>query len=118
MRRYSETDERHVRSQAETLLAGCRVELRRTDVFLRVALAFFTALVVAAVVFFVLELLNLHDATGVTIVTGVASVACLVVAEALIGTFRLYRFGVEEMLVACSVILLSISVSEFWTSGT
>ena len=134
MRRYSETDERHVRaqadirgwkgaglidaSQAETLLAGYRVELRQTNVFLRVALAFFTALVVAAVVFLVLELLNLHDATGVTIVTGVASVACLVVAEALIGTFRLYRFGVEEMLAACSVILLSISVSEFWTSGT
>ena len=131
MRRYSETDERHVRaqaqirdwkgaglidaSQAETLLAGYRVELRRTNVFLRVALAVFTALVVAAVVFFVLEVLNFHDATGVTIVTGVASVACLVVAEALVGTFRLYRFGVEEMLAACSVILLSISVSEFWT---
>ena len=134
MRRYSETDERHVRaqaqirdwkgaglidaSQAETLLAGYGVELRRTNVFLRVALAFFTALVVAAVVFFVLEVLNFHDATGVTIVTGVASVACLVVAEALVGRFRLYRFGVEEMLAACSVILLSISVSEFWTSGT
>jgi len=134
MRRYSETDERSVRaqaeirawrgaglidaSQAETLLAGYPVELRRTNVFLRVALAFFTALVVAAVVFFVLEVLNFHDATGVTIVAGVASVACLVVAEALIGTFRLYRFGVEEMLAACSVILLSISVSEFWTSGT
>ena len=133
MSRYSETDERHVRaqaeirgwkgaglidaSQAETLLAGYRVELRRTNVFLRVALALFTALVVAAVVFFVLELLNSHDATGVTVVTGVASVACLVVAEALVGTFRLYRFGVEEMLAACSVILLSISVSEFWTSG-
>src|SRR5215475_8745523 len=117
MRRYSETDERHVRAQAQTLLDGYRVELRRTNVFLRVALALFTALVVAAVVFFVLELLNSHDATGVTVVTGVAAIACLVIAEALIGTFRLYRFGVEEMLAACSVILLSISVSEFWTSG-
>ena len=51
MRRYTETEERHVRdqaeirgwkgaglidaSQAETLLAGCRVELKRTNVLIK-----------------------------------------------------------------------------------
>jgi hypothetical protein len=132
MRLYSESDERHVRAQAEirgwkdaglisasqteTLLAENRVELKRTNVFLRAALALFTALVVAAVVFFVMEFLSLHGATAVTIVTGVAAVGCFFAAQMLIGMFGLYRFGVEEMLAACSVILLSIAVSQFWTS--
>src|SRR5262249_15401650 len=99
-------------SQAETMLAGYRVELKRTNLFLRAALALFTGLVVAAVVFFVVESLGLRSAADTVIVSGVASVAWLCAAEMLVGAFSLYRFGVEEMLGACSAILLSVCLAE------
>jgi hypothetical protein len=128
MRRYSETDERRVRAQAhvrewkragfidavqaQRLDAELGVDLKRTNVFLRATAALFTALIVGAVVGFVFSAFDLRTAS----VTAVAGLACIVTAELLVGVFRLYRFGIEEMLAACAAVLLSISAAQFWTS--
>jgi hypothetical protein len=130
MRRYSDTEERRIRtramvrewtrsgllgpSQAAQLETDLRVDLRQTNVFLRITLAFFTALIVGGVVGFTLVETGVNRAMPLAIVTGVAALVCIALAEMLVGAFRLYRFGVEEMLAACSVVLMGVSVSQFW----
>jgi hypothetical protein len=128
MRRYSETDERRVRAQAhvrewkragfidamqaQRLDAELGVDLKRTNVFLRATAALFTALIVGAVVGFVFSAFDLTT----EMVIAVAALVCIATAELLVGVFRLYRFGIEEMLAACAAVLLSISAAQFWTS--
>jgi hypothetical protein len=128
MRWYSETDERRVRAQArvrewkragfidavqaQRLDAELGVDVKRTNVFLRATAALFTALIVGAVVAFVFSAFDLTT----EMVTAVAALVCIATAELLVGVFRLYRFGIEEMLAACAAVLLSISAAQFWTS--
>jgi hypothetical protein len=133
MRRYSDVDERRVRAQAQVrewaraglidaaqaakLDEDLRVDLVRTNVFLRATAALFTAVIVLAVVAFVWSALDLRGEMPAAVLTGLAAIACFALAELLVGNFRLYRFGVEEMLAACSVILLSVSASQFLKAG-
>jgi hypothetical protein len=130
MRRYSDTEERRIRTrahvrawtrsgllsapQAAQLETELRVDLRRTNLFLRITLALFTALIVGGVVGFVLVTSGVTRAMPVAILTGVAAMVCFALAEVLVGSFRLYRFGLEEMLAACGITLLGISASQFW----
>lgn len=101
-------------AQGETLAAELRVDLRRTNPFLRAGLALFTALIVAAFVGFLMEVLEIHDKIAVAALTGIAGLACIVLADLLAGTYRCYRFGVEEALAIASVVLLGISAGELW----
>ena len=128
MRKYTDVEEQAARTrarvrewlragllhapQAERLEAELADDLRRTNVYLRATLAFFTLLIVAASVGFILSALKVRDDFGIAVVMAIAAVACIVAAEAAIGAFRLYRFGVEEMLAACGVALLSFSASQ------
>jgi hypothetical protein len=129
MRKYTDVEERRVRSraqvrewarsgllsasQAERLEGECAVDLRRTNVYLRATLAFFTLLIVVGSVGFTVSAFGLHGNVAVAVVTALAAILCITASEVLVGTFRLYRFGVEEMLAACSVMLLSFSVWQF-----
>jgi hypothetical protein len=129
MRWYSDDEERRVRAQAQVrewtraglidaaqssrLLDELRVELVRTNVFLRATAAFFTALIVLAAVGFVWSVLGLRGAAAGALLAGLAAIGCLGLAEFLVGGLRFYRFGVEEMLAACAVVLLSVSVTQF-----
>jgi hypothetical protein len=134
MRKYTDDEERRVRKrsrvrewvrsgllsapQVEGLDGELRVDLRRTNIYLRGTLAFFTMLIVVALVGFTVSAFGLHsDVAGAT-VAALAAILCITAAEAVVGEFRLYRFGVEEMLAACSVMLLSISASEFSHAAT
>jgi hypothetical protein len=96
------------RSQGERLEAELRVELTRTNNFLRAALAFFTVLIVSASVLFVSVEFGLTDRMSVAVLSGVAALVCIALAEVLVGWFRCYRFGVEEALAAGAVVLLSV----------
>jgi hypothetical protein len=129
MRRYTDSDERRIRaraqvrewadaglidaSQAARLETDLSVDLRRTNVFLRVTLGFFTALIVASAVGFIWEVFHVHNAVPLAILAGVSGIICMALSEILVGAFGLYRFGVEEMLAACGVLLLSVSMSQF-----
>ena len=128
MSRYSQDDEERIRAQAQVrewarsslldagqgagLEAELRVDVRRTNGYLRAALALFTALIVFASVLFVTTGLSLTGNVAVAVVTGVAAVVCFGLAELLVGRFRLYRFGVEEGLAVAAALLLAACASE------
>jgi hypothetical protein len=130
MRKYTDDEERRVRkrsqvrewvrsgllseSQAERLEPELAVDLRRTNVYLRATLAFFTLLIVVGVVGFTALVFNVQDNAPLATVMVVAGILCISGAEMLIGAFRLYRFGVEEMLAASGVVLLAFSASLWW----
>ena len=125
MRRYSEDDETRIRAQTrvrEWTRAGLldppqgaqfepelRVDVRRTNVFLRAGLALFTALIVGASVLFVVVGLNLSREIPIAVVTAMSGLACIALAEGLITRFRFYRFGIEEALAVAAVVLLGVS---------
>lgn len=124
MRHYSVDEEERVRTlelvrewtrsglletaQAEMLAGELRVELRRTNPFLRAGLALFTALIVAAFVGLVIVAFDLRDDGAMASVTAVAAIACIGIAEFLVATYRCYRFGVEEVFAMASAVLIAI----------
>jgi hypothetical protein len=129
VRHYSDTVERCIRtrarvsdwaddgliepSQAGKLEAELQVDVVRTNPFLRVTIAVFTLIIVGATTAFIASLLALRSEESFAALTAIAAIVCIVLAEALVGRFRLYRFGVEEMLAGMAVVLLSISVTLF-----
>jgi hypothetical protein len=129
MRKYTDVEERRVRAharvrewgrsgllsaaQADGLEGDFAVDLRRTNIYLRATLAFFTLLIVVGLVGVPASALNLSREMPLAVLTAVAAIICITASEVLAGPFRLYRFGVEEMLAACSVALLSFSASQF-----
>jgi hypothetical protein len=128
MRHYSREEEERIRAQAQVrewaraslidasqrarLDGELRVDLKRTNVFLRAGLAGFTGLIVAAAVLLAGEVLDLNGSGPLAAVAGLASVVCIVFADVLAGRFRFYRFGVEEALAVAAVLLLGFSASE------
>jgi hypothetical protein len=129
MRKYTDVEERRVRgrarirewmrsgllsaSQAESLEGELAIDLRRTNIYLRWTLAFFTLLIVIGLVGVPASAFDIDRGAPIAVLTLVAAILCIIAAEVLVGVFRLYRFGVEEMLAACSVALLSFSASQF-----
>jgi hypothetical protein len=97
------------RTQGARLEGELQVELRRTNPFLRAALALFTALIVTACVALIMNVLEIRGEVPTAAVTAVAALACIGLAEYLVREFRLYRFGVEEALAAAAVVLLGVS---------
>jgi hypothetical protein len=91
------------------LAAQLRVDLRRTNVFLRAVLALFTALIVAAGVALFLTVFEVQKNIPVAVVAALASMACLGAAELLVANYRCYRFGVEEAFAVAAVVLLAFS---------
>ena len=125
MRRYDPADEERIRSrslvrewtrsgllaaaQMAHLEADLRVDLRRTNLFLRLVLFLFALLIVAASVLLIITFSGTKDDENIAILTAIASLACLGLAEYLIARFRLYRFGVEEGFAVAAVALLTVS---------
>jgi hypothetical protein len=125
MRRYSRDEEERIRaqtlvrewtrsklldpSQGAQLAADLRVDVRRTNVYLRAGLALFAALIAGASVLFVMVGLNLNRGISIAVASGVAAMVCIALAETLVTRFRFYRFGVEEALAVASVVLLGAS---------
>jgi hypothetical protein len=132
MRRYSQEEEERIRAQrlvrewtrsglleaaqGARLAEELRVELRRTNPFLRAGLALFTGLIVAASVTLLITLLDLRGDIPIATVTGLAALVCIGLAEYLVYAFRCYRFGVEEALAVSAVLLLSIAGGELTSS--
>jgi hypothetical protein len=125
MRLYTDEEEERIRAQQMvrewtrsgllnaaqgTRLAGdLRVDLRRTNPFLRGGLALFTGVIVAASVALILTFFDVSHEVSISVITGIAALACIGLAEYLVYALRCYRFGVEEALAASAVVLLGIS---------
>jgi hypothetical protein len=124
---YSAEDERRIRSQAlvrewmksglldpaqgAALEAELRVDVRRTNVFLRAGLALFTVLIVAALVTLTAVVFDLDDALPMAVVTAISAIVCLGLAHYFVVQQRFYRFGVEEALASGFAALLAVSAA-------
>src|ERR1700730_2963899 len=96
-------------AQGARLGAELGVDFRRTNPFLRAGLALFTGLIVAACVALPVAFFELRDEVAIAMITGIAALACIGLAEYLVVEFRCYRFGVEEALAVAAIALLGIS---------
>ena len=78
------------------------VELRRTNIFLRLVLFFFTVIIVGAAVGLFIVLLR-PAGQGIGILLLIFAAGSYTAAELAVSEARLYRFGIEEGLAACAV---------------
>jgi hypothetical protein len=129
MRRYAIGDEERIRLQSQVrdwtgagllsteqglqLEAELRVPLRRTGRMLRLGLAVFTVVAVAAAVGLVVVLMDVDSERATSMILTVAGAACCVGADRLVSAFRLYRHGVEEALAVSGVALIAVGTGLF-----
>jgi hypothetical protein len=99
-------------SQGAELDADLRVDLRRTNRALRAGLALFAAMIVAASVLWVVTFFDISGRWTIAATDALAALACVAIAELVVGVLRFYRHGVEEALFAAAVVLLSIGAIE------
>jgi hypothetical protein len=116
MRTYSDEQERTIRAgrlarewahsglldaaQYARVAPGLEVDLRRTNLFLRLTLFGFGLLIIGAAVGLVVVLADPRNATAGGSICLLGALACVALEELLVGRLRLYRFGIEE---ACAV---------------
>jgi hypothetical protein len=127
MRIYSQADEEKIRaqarvrewhrsgfldaSQAAQITTELRVDLRRTNVFLRAVLFLFTAVVITAGVALIATVAHVGADAFDAAICVVAAVICFATAEFLIKNFRFYRFGIEEAFALAPAVLLSVATA-------
>ena len=125
MRIYSQNDEEKIRaqglvrewqrsgllqeSQAAQIETELGVDLRRTNVFLRLLLFLFTTLVITVAALLITKLFHVDGDVRVAAVCVFGGTLCLVTAEFLVRTFHLYRFGVEEAFAVAFTTLVTIA---------
>ena len=125
MRRYTDAEEERTRlqsevrgwaragllgpAQAERIVGDLRTDLKRTNILLRLALAGFTALIVAAAVGLMFVSFQVHSEAAAAMLCAICSVGCFWLADAVVGAARLYRFGVEEMLAVSAAVLAAVA---------
>lgn len=92
-------------------------DLRRTNIFLRLVLFLFTLIIVgaAAGLFFVVTRPS-SQTTGVLLL--IFAAITYAAAEFAVAQYRLYRYGIEEALAACSVAFLCAGLQTALLNGT
>jgi hypothetical protein len=105
------TKEQYQRLEQETVS-----ELRTTNIFLRLVLFLFTLICIGATaaLFFVLSRPS-EQTSGVFLL--MFAVVCYAAGEIAVSRFRLYRYGIEEALAACSVPFLCVGMLLAFFSG-
>src|SRR5262249_32438997 len=127
MRKYDLTTEQNVRQakmvrewaasgllqpeQRDRMLVDLTTDVRTTNPFFRMILLAFTVLIVVASVLLVGALLDMRRDAASAALCIMAAFVTLFLAETLISTFRLYRFGVEEALALLSAALLGVGTA-------
>jgi hypothetical protein len=107
------TQEQYQRMEQETVC-----DLRRTNIFLRLVLFFFTLIIVGAAValFFTVFLSRPgEEATGILLL--IFAAICYAAAEVAVSQGRLHRYGIEEALAVCSVGFLCAGMQFAWFEG-
>ncbi len=134
MRAYSASDEEAVRArsllkdwtsegfltqaQHQRMEPDTACELRRTNIFLRLVLFLFTLIIVgaSAALFFVVFLSPPTPQTAGVFLLIFAALS-YAAAEFAVSRARLYRYGIEEALAACSVGFLCVGVQAVLSRG-
>ena len=93
-------------------------ELRRTNIFLRLVLFLFTLIIVgAAIALFFAVIVTRPEMQTTGIFLLIFAAVSYAAAELAVSQARLYRYGIEEALAACSVGLLCAGIYAVWFSG-
>jgi hypothetical protein len=95
------TEEQYRAMEPET---AC--DLKRTNIFLRLVLGLFTAIIVGATVGLFFVMFDPRGDTGIGTFLLVFAAGSYAAAEFAVATYRLYRHGIEEALLICSVGML------------
>ena len=107
------TEAQYQRMEQETVC-----ELRRTNIFLRLVLFLFTLIIVgAAVALFFVVFLSQPAAQTTGIFLLIFAAISYAAAEFAVSQARLYRYGIEEALAACSVGFLCAGMQAALFSG-
>ncbi len=102
-------------SQRERMQADLAVDYRRTNRFLRITLFLFGALIINAVIGLVAVMLDAREGFGIFLLLAAAGV--FVLAQSVIGRYRLYRFGIEEAIALSAVPFFGAGCALFVDSG-
>ena len=97
-------------AQEESMRPELKVELRRTNVFLRLILFAFGLLIIGASVLLVGVTFGIKEDSAIAVLCGFSAACSLFAAEVLIENFHLYRFGIEEASAISVVVLAAIAV--------
>jgi len=93
-------------------------DLRRTNIFLRIVLFLFTLMIVAAATgLFFTVFLSHPGPRGTGIFLLIFAAASYAAAELAVSQGRLYRYGIEEALAACSVAFFCVGLQTAFFSG-
>jgi hypothetical protein len=87
--------------------------LRRTNVFLRLILFVFGALIIAASFLLIMEVCDLDSRFERALLCGGSAVVCFFLAESLASKFHLYRFGVEEAAAVAVIVNAGLAATAF-----
>jgi hypothetical protein len=125
MRKYASNDEKAIRierlvrewtrsgllekAQEQRILPELRVDLRRTNLFLRLVMFAFGLLIIGSSVLLVGVTLKLNEEVPVAILCLVGATGSFALSEYLIARFRVYRFGIEEAAAVAGAALLIIA---------
>jgi hypothetical protein len=129
VRKYGDDEERAIRAerivrewtrsglleqaQGDRILPQFKVELRRTNLFLRLIMFGFGLLIIGAAVALAGITFKIHNDVPLAMFCLFTGAGCFVLTEFLIANFRLYRFGVEEAAAVAGGILVSLSAAVF-----
>jgi hypothetical protein len=127
MSAYDSADERAIRAlghvddwaesglisedQRKRMAADLKVDLRRTNRFLRATLFIFGFLIINAVTGLMVVIVDVNEEFFVSILCGIAGASAFAVAVMLVGKHRLYRFGIEEAGAVASVVFFAASAA-------
>ena len=107
------TEAQYQRMEQETTC-----ELRRTNIFLRLVLFLFTLIIVgAAVALFFVVFISQPATRATCIFLLIVAAISYAAAELAVSQVRLYRYGIEEALAACSVGFLCAGMQAGLFSG-
>jgi len=107
------TDAQYQRLEQETVC-----DLRRTNIFLRLVLFLFTLIIVGAAVALFFNVILTHPAIQTTgIFLMIFAAVSYASAEFAVARARLYRYGIEEALAACSVAFLCVGMQLVFFEG-
>ena len=101
--------------QRARMQADLAVDYRRTNRFLRITLFLFGLLIITAVVGLFAVMIDAREGFGIFLL--IASAGAFVVAQSAIGSYRLYRFGIEEALAVSAVAFFGAGCTLLVDSG-
>jgi hypothetical protein len=108
--------------QHDRMLPDVRVDLRRTNLFLRGTLFVFTLMIIMAAAGLITVLLDLNDRVVAGVMALVGAGACFATAQWSITSYKLYRFGVEEAAAIAAAVFAVVSgwllLNEQWSIAT